>query len=260
MWTHLRHGRVVDPPRHDRVVGPPPTRPGVGPLWTLPVVGPPLDMAGRGSILDNGRVAELSAMAGWSHSRLGEVWSHIAAIAAGPVFFSSGKFALLWRWLVWHVCPGSSDSSRPTTSRPGGPSGGRPLRVTVRTPSPKTGRPQRRLAKAGPTRRSWRGGHTRQSWRGGPTRHFRRGGHTRRSWRGGRTRRSARVDPPDTSGGWSHPRSASGGSHHRLGPLARRRLVTGRWSHHRSGHSVTLCSLPPSLASPILRTSFRRVG
>ena len=71
-------------------------------------------MAGRGSILDNRRVVALSAMAGWSHSRLAEVWSHfwlaevwshIAAIAVGPVFFSSGKFALLWRWLVLASVP-----------------------------------------------------------------------------------------------------------------------------------------------------------
>jgi hypothetical protein len=166
-WTHLyfQQNRDVDPPRHDRVVGPP----DMAGSWTHP------DTAGRGSTLDiagcgstprhdrawvhsrQRRVAAPSAMAGWSHSRLAEVWSHIAAIAAGPVFFSSGKFALLWRWLVWQVCPSNSDSSRPTTSRPGGPSGGRPLRVTVRTPSPKTGRPQRRLASAGPTRRSGKG-------------------------------------------------------------------------------------------------------
>jgi hypothetical protein len=197
-WTHLRHSRVVDPPRHGRVVGPPPTWLGCG--TTLDITGcgsTPGHMTGRGSIRDNGRVVAPSAMAGWSHFRLAEVWSHVAARAVGPVFFSSGKFALLWRWLAWQVCPSNSDSSRPTTSRPGGPSGGRPLRVTVRTPSPKTGRPQRRLAKGGTTRHPRQGGHTRRPARGG---------HTRRSWRGGHTRRSTRVDPPDTSGGVVTPR------------------------------------------------------
>jgi hypothetical protein len=136
-WDHLRHGRTWIHFRRGRVVGP---------LSTWPGRGSTLDIAGCGSTPGHGRawvhsrnrrVVALSAMAGWLHCRLAVVWSHVAAIAAGPVFFSSGKFALLWRWLVWQVCPGSSDSSRPTTSRPGGPSGGRPLRVTVRTPSPK---------------------------------------------------------------------------------------------------------------------------
>jgi hypothetical protein len=247
------------------------------PTW--PGRGSTSDIAGRGSTLDTAggstpghdrlwvhsrqrRVVALSALAGWLHSRLGEVWSHVAAIAVGPVFFSSGKFALLWRWLVWQVCPGSSDSSRPTTSRPGGPSSGRPLRVTVRTPSPKTGRPQRRLAKAGPTRRSGKGWSHPTVLAGWfrPT--------LREGWLHSRVA-GWRVDPPDTSGGvvapdgqrrwsrprlrewWSHPTRPAGGHARRSAvvtpsvwpsrpaTLGNGPVVTpSAKSHHRPGHTT----------------------
>jgi hypothetical protein len=142
---------------------------------------------------------------------------YIAVLSVGPVFFSSGKFAHSGGGWFWPVCPGISDSSRPTRSGLAALPGGRPLRDACELPHLKIGRPQRRLAKAGPTRRLGRGWSHPAVSEGGFARRSVSGGCTH-GWlvSGGSTRYFWRVVAPGGQRGWFARRSVNGWLHSRV--------------------------------------------
>ena len=75
---------------------------------------------------------------------------HTAQVCEQACIVQFGKVRPPWQWLGWERGD-RSDSSRPTTSGPGGPYGGRPLGDAGELPHLKIGRPRRGLAMGGHT-------------------------------------------------------------------------------------------------------------